>query len=443
MAGPISRSLSGDKILSSAASQFNAGQEYDKRIAASPQGQAAIAARARAISASQGNPSGWRVQAANEERARNELRAEFITNPTRENTGSTGVSPTRKNKSRQSSNIDSSSSSPSKNQLPQPSTETLPPSLESLSKSEINQKSRIETYGSSQTQVFNINSFRSEINNNDVLPSHSYLVTFSPFKMGFPENEPLTNFVINKRSTLMMRCESIVLPTPSLLEEENIRRYGYGPVEKVPYGVQFSDVSITWLVDGNSEIIDFMHQWMNTIVMHDSPNANMLQSTNEGAFRDGLGTYFPFEVGYKDGYANPIVRVYVYNRQQQTVTEYEMFDVFPMNIQSQNLAWADENQVQKLTVNFAYTNMRVKAPRATDASQQYDNIEALVSPLEERKQPTDKGGRAAADRFDSPTMEVIQNSINSSSPNSNENIPQSPTSSQSAVQGLIVRTFSA
>ncbi len=419
-----------------------AGKEFDK-WAATKEGQAQIAKaekNLRAGSNTRGNARGsvnYRAQAVANQRS--VFEETYIKEKVR-----LGATTTNKGAGRGSGATGaSSSSSPSKNQLPQPSTETLPPSLESLSKSEINQKSRIETYGSSQTQVFNINSFRSEINNNDVLPSHSYLVTFSPFKMGFPENEPLTNFVINKRSTLMMRCESIVLPTPSLLEEENIRRYGYGPVEKVPYGVQFSDVSITWLVDGNSEIIDFMHQWMNTIVMHDSPNANMLQSTNEGAFRDGLGTYFPFEVGYKDGYANPIVRVYVYNRQQQTVTEYEMFDVFPMNIQSQNLAWADENQVQKLTVNFAYTNMRVKAPRATDASQQYDNIEALVSPLEERKQPTDKGGRAAADRFDSPTMEVIQNSINSSSPNSNENIPQSPTSSQSAVQGLIVRTFSA
>jgi hypothetical protein len=213
-----------------------------------------------------------------------------------------------------------------------------------------------------------------------------------------------------------MRCENVILPTPSLLEEENIRRYGYGPVEKVPYGVQFSDVSMTWLVDSKSEIIDFMHQWMNTIVMHDSPNANMAQNVQQDGFRDKLGAYFPFEVGYKDAYTNPVVRIYVYNRQQEVVTEYELFDVFPMNIQSMNLAWADENQIQKLTVNFAYVNMRVKAPKKVKGQVTYDNIEALASPYEERQQPDDKGGKAAADRADSPVGESPRRTVNASNP---------------------------
>ena len=296
---------------------------------------------------------------------------------------------------------------------PKPSDQELEPSNAGV----VNKESRIQTDGTSTKQVFNLNSFLTEVLNQDVLPSHSYLVTFAPFRSGFSENQPLTNFVTNKRSTLLLRCESIILPTPSLLEEENIRRYGYGPVEKVPYGVQFSDVSMTWLVDSKSEIIDFMHQWMNTIVMHDAPNANMSQSSEK---RDNLERYRPFEVGYKDAYTNPVVRVYVYNRQQEIVTEYELFDVFPMNIQSMNLAWADENQLQKLTVNFAYTNMRVKAPRVVKKEVAYNNAEALLSPYEEKKQPTDKGGKAAADAAGSPTGESIVTTANASRPNATE-----------------------
>jgi hypothetical protein len=307
-----------------------------------------------------------------------------------------------------------------KTKFPEPSNKELEPSNAGIT----NKESRIQTTGTAQTQVFNINSFLTEVINNDVLPSHSYLVTFSPFRDGYDENTPLTKFVTNKRSNLIMRCESIILPTPSLLEEENIRRYGYGPVEKIPYGVQFSDVAMTWLVDSNSEIIDFMHQWMNTIVMHDSPGANMAQTSQK---RDNLNNYRPFEVGYKDGYTNPIVRVYVYNRQLQTVTEYEMFDVFPMNIQSMNLAWSDENQLQKLTVNFAYTNMRVKAPRIVKNQGEYDNLEALLSPYEERRQPSDKGGAAAADAAGSPTGESLQSTANASKPNATESKQTAPT----------------
>ena len=319
--------------------------------------------------------------------------------------------------------------------FPKPSTEPLPPGLEGV----VNKENRVETTGTAISETFNINSFRSEVINNDILPSHSYLVTFAPFRAGYDENKLLTSFVIEKRNTLMMRCESIILPTPSLLEEENIRRYGYGPVEKVPYGVQFSDVSMTWLVDSNSEIIEFMHRWMNTIVMHDSPNANMAQSSEK---RPGLEGYRPFEVGYKDAYTNPVVRVYVYNRQQQVVTEYELFDVFPMNIQSMNLAWSDENQMQKLTVNFAYTNMRVRAPKKTTIAQ-FGNLEALINPYEEKMQPADKGGKAAADAARSPTGESLQSTANASTPNATESkqpAPTSATANTSASQSWLLGT---
>ena len=242
----------------------------------------------------------------------------------------------------------------------------------------------------------------------------------------------------------MLRCENVVLPTPSLLEEENIRRYGYGPVEKVPYGVQFSDVTMTWLVDSRSEIIDFMHQWMNTIVWHDTPNMSGEGTTIDTASkRDGLRGYKPYEVGYKDAYTNPIVRIYVYNRQQQTVTEYEMYDVFPMNIQSQNLSWADENQVQKLSVTFAYTNMRVKAPiKTSDKQFNWVDYEGMRSPLEEKEQPDDKGGKAAADKKDSPGKESTKKSVKSSNP-SIKSGGSAPTSGKTPAPTPIVRNLTS
>lgn len=329
------------------------------------------------------------------------------------------------------------STTPATGDFPRPSETGQPTELEA------NSRSTVSTVGNSSTQFFNISSFRSEILENDVLPTHSYLVTFAPFRNGdgndqYRENFPLTSFVRDKRNTLLLRCENVVLPTPALLEEENIRRYGYGPVEKVPYGVQFSDLSITWLVDKNSEIIDFMHQWLNTIVMHDSPN-RFLQRGGAST-RTGLDGYAPFEVGYKDAYTNPIVRVYVYNREQQTVTEYEMYDVFPMNIQSMNLSWADENQLQKLTVTFAYTNMKMSAPRKSAAPQTNFFEEERLNANEERQQPQDVGGRAAADSAAAPIDEFITRSFNSELPGASP-APINPIPAVLAAPTLEVRDF--
>lgn len=307
---------------------------------------------------------------------------------------------------------------------PAPSTESQPRLV-----NDVNQGARFTRSGTVRAQSFNINSFRSEILENDVLSTHSYLVTFAPFRVGFDENAPLTKFITNKRNTLILRCENVVLPTSSLLEEENIRRYGYGPVEKVPYGVQFSDVTMTWLVDKNSELIDFFNQWMNTIVMHDSPYTIM--GSDEAVKRPGLGLYSPFEIGYKDAYTNPVVRISVYNKQNETTTTYEMYDVFPMNIQAMNLSWADENELQKLTVTFAYINMRVSAPRADGGDQSQENFIASNQPppLMERLERIDNsGGRAAADAAAAPGNETNRTTANASTPNATEAPPPRITS---------------
>lgn len=318
---------------------------------------------------------------------------------------------------------------------------TIKPSNQQQPQLELNTnlRNRNIVEGTGTSQVFNINSFRSEIITNDVLPAHAFLVTFSPFRSGFPENTPLNNFVTNKRNTLVMRCESVTIPTPTLLKEDDIRRYGYGPVEKVGYGVQFGDISMTWIVDNKSELVNFMHQWMNTIVSHDSPNTNMAQSFD---YRDGLAGYSPFEVGYKDAYSNPIVRVYVYNRQNQTVAEYEMYDVFPQNIQTINMAWANENEIQKLNVTFSYTSMRMKAPLKTTEEQLNYLLEGRINPYEERIQTEDRGGRAASDRSNSPIEEVITSTANATMPNANE--PQLTLNTVgSATPQTVVRTLNA
>ncbi len=305
-----------------------------------------------------------------------------------------------------------------------------------------NSRNRNIVEGTGTAQAFNINSFRSEIITNDVLPAHSFLVTFSPFRVGFPENAPLNNFVANKRNTLVMRCESVTIPTPTLLKDEDVRRYGYGPVEKVGYGVQFGDVSMTWIVDNKAEIIDFMHQWMNTIVSHDSPNTNMTRTTDIAGVRSGLGNYNPFEVGYKDAYSNPIVRIYVYNRQNETVTEYEMYDVFPQNIQTINMAWANENEIQKLNVTFAFTSMRMKAPLKTTEQQLNYLLQDRINQNEERIQTENRGGKAAKDKSDSPVGEVFTSTTNTSIPNANETQLTLNTTGTTVPQ-ITVRTLNA
>lgn len=275
-----------------------------------------------------------------------------------------------------------------------------------------------------KAQRFDINSFRAEINKNDMLPTHSYLVTFAPFRLGSEANVPLTEFVRYNSDKLILRCESVVLPSVQVLEEENVRRYGYGPVEKVPYGMQFNDLTLTWLVDKRSELLDFFYQWMNTIVNYETRGVSQMLT---GSDRAGLDNYLGYEVGYKDEYSCPLVRVRVYDRELNTVTEYILYDVFPMNIQSQNLAYAQEDEAQKLTVTFAFTNMQTLTPRALNGRLEAE-LEAQAAADAKAAAAEKENKKRRKKDYSRRIGQNPQSSVGASSPDAINNKPPKSTS---------------
>lgn len=197
--------------------------------------------------------------------------------------------------------------------------------------------------------TFNISRFRSEVTSFDnLLPNHSFLVVFAP--MDWVSTRAVREGI---DTNLTMRCDNVVLPSISLLQEQNIRRYGFGPVENVAYGINVGDFTLQFIVDKQASIIDFFEAWMNKIVNRDSyGGANI--NNRLGADKT------PYEVAYKDTYVCPSVNVFVYDRSQNTVLEYNIYDVFPTGIQSMNLAWAEENSFMRLNITFSFTDLRIR-----------------------------------------------------------------------------------
>lgn len=372
---------------------FEGNRQFDKWLTTT-EGKAALAKRRNAIAASYGNPSGTLAKSTYEERAKEDLRAVYVSNfgVAAMNMGKTGPikKKTSPSASSASSSVSSTTSKPTKFE------NTTTPQQE---RQPINDKARTFDNSPSNKNVatpsrsFTISNFRSEIESGSVLPSHSYLTTFSPFRPS-DTTVALNQMLAAYRDPLTMRCENVVLPTIQLLEEENIRRYGYGPVEKIPYGVQFGDITLTWIVDRYSELPDFFHHWMNSIVTYEAKGALMKSNISN---RPGLQNRGAYEVGFKDDYTCPVLTVNVYNQQLIAVADYIMYDVFPMNIQSANLSWADENQYQKLTVTFAFTDMETRAP-VKGYREKIDAFETgKLNPYEEKQQLTNKGRDVARD----------------------------------------------
>lgn len=207
-----------------------------------------------------------------------------------------------------------------------------------------------------QGQSFNIGRFRAEVSGADsVLPTHSFLVVFAPMPWAlqkFPKAGSLD-------SLLTMRCDNAVLPSINLLQEQNIRRYGFGPVENVAYGVNVGDFTLQFIVDKEALVVEFFEAWLNKIVNRDSYGGANMNAVSESGRR-------PYEVAYKDTYACSSVNVFMYDRSQNAVMEYNIYDVFPTGIQSMNMSWSEENTLMKLNITFSFTDLRIMQSKAKD-----------------------------------------------------------------------------
>ena len=202
-----------------------------------------------------------------------------------------------------------------------------------------------------QGQSFNIGRFRSEVSGADsVLPTHSFLVVFAPMPWAIQKFPASAG---NLDSILTMRCDNVVLPSINLLQEQNIRRYGFGPVENVPYGVNVGDFTLQFIVDKNAFVVQFFEEWLNKIVNRDSFGGANMNNVLPGGRK-------PYEIAYKDTYACSSINVFVYDRSQNNVMEYNIYDAFPTGIQSMNMSWSEENTLMKLNITFSFTDLRIK-----------------------------------------------------------------------------------
>ena len=88
----------------------------------------------------------------------------------------------------------------------------------------------------------------------------------------------------------------------------------------------------------------------------------------------------PYEIAYKDTYSCPNVNVFVYDRSQNQVMTYNIYDVFPTGIQSMNMSWSEENTLMKLNITFSFTDLRInRIPPKTNKDDKSFKDEIIVT----------------------------------------------------------------
>ena len=116
--------------------------------------------------------------------------------------------------------------------------------------------------------AFNIESIRQNISSLGYAKRNKFEVFIQAPKI--LENSLLNVFsreinVFNLNRILRYRIEQVDVPGVSLLSSD-VKLYGVGPTQKMPYNAQYFDTTFSILLDKNTDIWDFWYNWINSIV---------------------------------------------------------------------------------------------------------------------------------------------------------------------------------
>jgi hypothetical protein len=213
----------------------------------------------------------------------------------------------------------------------------------------------------SRSKTFNINEFRTELNVNGVLRNHSFTLIMSPplmfneseqFKTVFGDEtfgDPIQNPDLRN---LVMRCESVTIPGVNFFTSDNIRRYGYGPIERRPYLPQFNPITATFVVDRAAEVIRYFHLWNNGIMNHDVFSNGI--HGNVDNFKSK-----PYFLNYKDNYISPQLTIFVYDEKLKQSFVVKLRDAYPLTTTDISMAWGATDDVIRYSVTFMFTDMAI------------------------------------------------------------------------------------
>jgi len=133
---------------------------------------------------------------------------------------------------------------------------------------------------------------------------------------------------------LALQCESAELPGRTL---ETADARIYGPSFKVPYRMQYSETTLTFICTNEFYERKLFERWMDAIIPSDTNNARFPKSTASRYLTD--------------------IRVIQYDDIVRQIYAVDLIDAFPTGISPQALSWGDD-AFHRLSVQFSYQKYR-------------------------------------------------------------------------------------
>src|SRR6476646_7939004 len=169
---------------------------------------------------------------------------------------------------------------------------------------------------------FSIQNFRTDLDNRGVQRTSRATLLFAP---------PPGLAGADTRS-ICIRCEAAALPAVWFTTDQQHKRYGVGPTDKVAIQPMFDPLSTSFIADQRGSIHNFFYDWMMLI----------------GNFNSQGGGY---EGEYQSNYVTDLY-VMTFNESQQQMMQYQFINAFPRATMEQPMNWGENDQIVKLNVVF-------------------------------------------------------------------------------------------
>jgi len=185
---------------------------------------------------------------------------------------------------------------------------------------------------------FNIEEFKSSVNKQRGLASPALFgVTIAPRQI-----KTLSD--TKRAESVSFLAYAANIPGVSSLVTD-MRRQGYGPIERRVTGMTMNDVNMTFLLDNNGAVLSYFHDWLRSIYSFGNLSGEgQVDETTNGT----LG-----QVGYYDDYVSDII-ITMYAQDSNKIVEYKLIDAYPGQVNQVELSWRQIDEIAELQVTFYY-----------------------------------------------------------------------------------------
>ncbi len=187
--------------------------------------------------------------------------------------------------------------------------------------------------------AFDISKFSAHLNKYGTIKNNRYEVIISPPRF-FATGDYKEVFDI-----MPFRAENVNIPDINL-NLLDVNRYGIGPRQRFPTNIQYPEtISMSFLETEASDMHKFFTLWTNAIFQHINP-----------VVYNRRGIYL---AEYKENYSSLIeIKVFTDQGEGSISNIIELTDAFPSQVSASALGWGETNNLMRLNVNFAFTDIR-------------------------------------------------------------------------------------